>query len=1094
MAIFACNPSSPADNLTESVSQTAGQVQPKNFVAPLPNNMDFDIFTTEQGLCGNTITHLFQDKKGFLWIGTDAGMNCFDGYTFRQYRHDENDPYSLPDNNTYQIDEDSQGNIWALTSKGLWQLDPRSGKSAIWYDSLILSQVSSIVNKMTIDRQDRIWISCADSLTYFDIPKKKFVRLPEFGGLVYEKDGSELVAFVGNKLSPEDTLQRHKVLRCSKGNTSFETLLDTTYSGNYSASNRGLGFNAGAFDEEGNFWAGRQDGYLQKLDFKTREWSFLFIPPRERPYHFGTLFGAAFSTSRQGLWLVGFGGLYCISTSPQKQPQLVRYPHQEANPASLPVQVVLRVLEDRAGNVWAGTYGGGLCRYSPTLHRFQTFQSHPCDTAALADKRIEAVQFDRQGQLWVGTQKGLCLLLDPITKAFKTFRRNPPPPGSANNDWVRSIAEDTASGKLLLGFWGDLPNLFDLKTGQFSPLEITNFDTTTWEKFRNPYTSTVVADSKGSFFFGNWGGWVFQYDLSSGKFIWHNWETIEDARKMGVETSLLTVAYPDPNGVIWMGSDENKGGLVALDLTKNATPVEYILTGKPAQMPDKNAIRCYLPDPQDSTKLPTALIKTIFEDSKNRLWLGSGSGLCWLKDRSAGVFQNYELAAGLPDAFVQSIIEDDRGRLWLGTNNGLCCFDPETGRALASFDSKDGLPANQFSPNACAKGKSGELAFGTAEGLCLFHPDSLALNETIPPLEITDFEVNGAPFALTDDPAELDHFEKNIQISFATLDFSDPSQNRYQYFLEGYDSTWCEPTEVHSVSYTNLSPGKYALRVRGSNNEQVWNTSGAVQAFIIRKPWWQTWWFRLLVGGAIVGLVYQFIRRREHRLRKRQEENERLIKYLQVQTLQAQINPHFIFNVLGAMQNQILSANPQEANRHLVNLSKLIRRFLDSSVSSAPPGKGMAQNEIPLEQEMELLKMYIEFEQLQRQGRFGYDVVVEKNINIANRTIPSMIIQPYVENAIKHGLLYMDDDEGAGRLVVTFAQKEDILCVTVEDNGVGRQRAAEIQRRSHQIYKSHGTRLVEDRVAILNEMGYHITIETDDRSDGGTIVTIKIKD
>lgn len=282
--------------------------------------------------------------------------------------------------------------------------------------------------------------------------------------------------------------------------------------------------------------------------------------------------------------------------------------------------------------------------------------------------------------------------------------------------------------------------------------------------------------------------------------------------------------------------------------------------------------------------------------------------------------------------------------------------------------------------------------------------------------------------------------------------------------------------------------------MRGSNNEQVWNTSGISQSFVIRKPWWQTWWFIALTGGAIAWLFYQFIQRREKQLRKRQEENERLIKYLQVQTLQAQINPHFIFNVLGAMQNQILSENPQEANRHLVNLSKLIRRFLDSSVSSAPPGKGMAQNEIPLEQEMELLKMYIEFEQLQRQGRFSYEMLVDNALNTANRTIPPMIIQPYVENAIKHGLLYMDDGEGVGRLVITFTKAEDVLTITIEDNGVGRKRAAEIQQRSHQIYKSHGTRLVEDRVTILNEMGYHITIETNDRDGVGTVVIIKIKD
>lgn len=1093
IAIFGCNPSSPTDKLNESARRPSQEWQPKNYVAPLPASMDFDIFTTEKGLCSNTITHLFQDKKGFLWIGTDAGINCFDGYAFRKYRHDENDPYSLPENHIHEIGEDSQGDIWVLTSKGLWQLDPRSGKSAIWHDSLIFSQLSSANNKITIDRQDLAWISCTDSLTYFDITKKKFVRLPEFGGSVHEKEDGDLVAFVSYNHTG-DTLEQRKVLLINEASISFETVHDTTYSIVFPP-NRGLRYNTATFDGEGNFWGGRQDGYLQKFDFKTRHWSFLAIPPSMGPFHFGTIRSIIFSKSHRSFLLGGYGGLHCFLTDSTAQPRVIRYRHEETNPKSLPVIVVSSVLEDRAGNIWAGTSGGGLCRYAPSLRKFKVFQNNPCNTASLPDKRVEAVHFDQQGRLWAGTAKGLSLLLHPQKQTLKSFYNDPNSNSTRmNNNWIRSIAGDTATGRLLLGYWGDLPNMFDLKTEQFLPLEIANFDKTTWNKTRLPFTTTVIADNKGSVFFGNWGGWVYQYELSSKKFTCHGWEAMEDAKKMGVESGLLTVAYPDRSGVVWFGTDENKGGLVAFDLSKNKAPTPFVLPDRIEQMPDRNAIRYYLPDPEDSTKIPTALIRTIFEDSKKRLWIGSDTGLHWLKDRQAGVFQNYGLREGLPDPFVQSIIEDDQGKLWLGTNNGLCCFDPETGKVLASFDTNDGLPDNQFSPSATAKGKSGELAFGTAAGLCLFHPDSLAHNGIIPSVEITSFEVNGVPHTRTDELVELASFEKNANFEFAALDFSNPSQNRFQYFLEGYDSTWCEPTEAHSVSYTNLSPGKYSLRVRGSNNEQVWNTSGTALSFIIRKPWWQTWWFIAMAGGAIAWGLYQFIQLREKKLRKRQEQNERLIKYLQVQTLQAQINPHFIFNVLGAMQNQILSENPQEANRHLVNLSKLIRRFLDSSISSAPPGKGLAQHEIPLEQEMELLKMYIEFEQLQRQGRFGYEVLVDNSLNIANLTIPPMIVQPYVENAIKHGLLYLDDSEGVGRLVITLAKNEDALCVTIEDNGVGRQRAAEIQRGSHQIYKSHGTRLVEDRVSILNEMGYHITIETNDRDGGGTIVAIKIKD
>ncbi|MCF8246004.1 MAG: hypothetical protein K9J46_12685 [Saprospiraceae bacterium] len=759
MAIFGCNPSSPTDRLNESESQPTGQVLPKSFVAPLPTNMEFDIFTTAQGLCSNTILHLFQDKKGFLWVGTDAGINCYDGYTFRQYRHEENDPHSLPDNNIHEIGEDSQGDIWVFTSKGLWQLDPRSGKSAIWYDSLIFSQLSTSNNKMTIDQKDRAWISCTDSLTYFDIPTKRFVRLPEFGGWVHQKDDSGLVAFVSHSRTG-DTLERRKVLLINEADISIETVHDTTYSTVFPP-NRGLRYNAGTFDGEGNFWGGRQDGYLQKFDFKTRQWTFLSIPPSVGPFHFGSIRSIIFSKSHRSFLLGGYGGLHCFLLDSAAQSRIIRYRHEETNPKSLPVIVVSSVLEDRTGNIWAGTSGGGLCRYAPSLQKFKVFHNNPCNTASLPDKRVEAVHFDQMGWLWAGTAKGLSVLLDPQKQTLKSFYNVPNSNyTSMNNNWIRSIARDSATGRLLLGYWGDLPNMFDLKTEQFLPLEIANFDKTTWYKTRMPFTTTVIADNKGSVFFGNWGGWVYQYELSSKKFTCHGWEAMEDAKKMGVESGLLTVAYPDRSGVVWFGTDENKGGLVAFDLSKNKAPTLFVLPDRIEQMPDRNAIRCYLPDPEDSTKMPTAVIRTIFEDSKERLWIGSATGLHWLKDRQAGIFQNYGLREGLPDEFVQSIIEDDGGRLWLGTNNGLCCFDPETGRALANFDANDGLPGNQFSPNASAKGKSGELAFGTTEGLCLFHPDSLTRNETVPPVEITDFLVNGAPSARKDGLVELSHFEK----------------------------------------------------------------------------------------------------------------------------------------------------------------------------------------------------------------------------------------------------------------------------------------------------------------------------------------------
>lgn len=241
-----------------------------------------------------------------------------------------------------------------------------------------------------------------------------------------------------------------------------------------------------------------------------------------------------------------------------------------------------------------------------------------------------------------------------------------------------------------------------------------------------------------------------------------------------------------------------------------------------------------------------------------------------------------------------------------------------------------------------------------------------------------------------------------------------------------------------------------------------------------------------------VGIVWYYFRKRERQWLKKQETNEKLIKYLQIQTLQAQINPHFIFNILGAMQNQILNSDPQTANRHLVSLSKLMRAFLDSTISSGTPGQAFFYHEITLEKEIELLNLYIAFEQQQRLGKFGYEILIDPTLNLPNINIPPLIIQPYVENAIKHGLLYKEDDE-IGKLTITFNNCNNVLVCIIEDNGVGREKANSIQQKSRKLYQSQGTRLVQDRVAVLNELGYHIHIETNDKPGGGTIVTIKIE-
>ena len=226
--------------------------------------------------------------------------------------------------------------------------------------------------------------------------------------------------------------------------------------------------------------------------------------------------------------------------------------------------------------------------------------------------------------------------------------------------------------------------------------------------------------------------------------------------------------------------------------------------------------------------------------------------------------------------------------------------------------------------------------------------------------------------------------------------------------------------------------------------------------------------------------------------RKHIEEQENKVRFLQVQTIQAQMNPHFTFNVLGTLQHLILNNEVEKANENLLKLSALIRNYLEASLLGDEEISSLFKHEIVLSREIELLKMYIEFEQLQYSNRFDYKITLDGKLNSNNYRVPPLIIQPFIENAIKHGLLYKNVGEKGSLRVHFLSLDEDTLICTIEDDGVGRAKAAELQQASFKKYKSRGTELVKRRVSILNEMGYEIDIKTNDHLKGGTVVTIKI--
>jgi two-component sensor histidine kinase len=483
-----------------------------------------------------------------------------------------------------------------------------------------------------------------------------------------------------------------------------------------------------------------------------------------------------------------------------------------------------------------------------------------------------------------------------------------------------------------------------------------------------------------------------------------------------------------------------------------------------------------------------------FKDSQNRIWMGRDIGLYQIIDTTKGTRMLYAQQAGFQHPQIKSIQEDAHGQLWISTGSGgIAVFSPQLGRVIKTFTEEDGLPTQYFDSDVSTKHANGCLRFGTENGVVYFHPDSLYRNAEPPNVAITSVTANEVE-KYSPSPKKytftLPYDSNSLIITPRVLNLTQPHRNKIRYKLEGVDADYCKPLAVKDLHYPHLAAGDYTLLIQGANSHGVWNPIPTRCHITILPAWWQTWWFRILVGGFLIVLSSRFFYMWQ---RYTNQKHQRETDALQARVLQVQLNPHFIFNVLNLVQGKIMNESPQTAGALLVRLSRLLRNFLDSSVlSSYESGKFQ---EINLEKEIELLKDYIMFEQLKNDNRFQFDLNIADDIEPSDEKFPPFFIQPYVENAIKHGLLYRNDAQGI--LTITFDKKVEqgnsYLVCTVSDNGVGIKRAQEIQKKDPYVHKSLGGELVEKRRKILNLYHYDIQIKQYDQEPSGTKIVIQFK-
>ncbi|MGC4100648.1 sensor histidine kinase [Ferruginibacter sp.] len=453
-------------------------------------------------------------------------------------------------------------------------------------------------------------------------------------------------------------------------------------------------------------------------------------------------------------------------------------------------------------------------------------------------------------------------------------------------------------------------------------------------------------------------------------------------------------------------------------------------------------------------------VTKIAADKKGNVWIATlGKGLlqCVYQDGHFILKQQYDTKKGAPSDIALTVLTDKNDNVWWGDYMSISVLlNAGSTEQLISFNEKDGLLSSYYQTLKLEQQRNGTIWALTSMGMVSFHPDSISQNTIAPVLALDSITMTGSDSNYTAAVTPVfDHNQNSLQFCFTAVCLTDASRVRYAYRLIGMDSNWVY-TSSRSINFNFLQPGKYSFEVKACNNNNVWTKNSLQYSFTILPPFWKTWWFRVIMIAAVAALVFILFRRRLAVIKNRISTKQQMAE-LEAKAIRAQMNPHFIFNSLNAIQELIITRNTEEGYRYLSSFSKLLRMVLNNS----------DKNFIPLSNELEMIKLYLSLESLRFRQSFSYEILLDENIEPEITQVPSLLLQPYVENAVWHGLRHHD---GEKKLLITIHEKQQQLQIAIDDNGVGRKRSETIksQKLGAEQFESKGTALAEQRIAVLN--------------------------
>jgi signal transduction histidine kinase/ligand-binding sensor domain-containing protein/FixJ family two-component response regulator len=802
-----------------------------------PQKYQFENISTKQGLSQLAVMNILQDKQGFMWFGTQDGLNKYDGYSMTVYKYDANNPNSFPGGQTVAMLEDKTGVIWVGTDMGLNKFLKDQNK---WVNyRFIESDKHSLDNDFVLalyeDSDGVLWVATKNGLNKYDKGKDNFIRY------------SNIFKVAGKILLPN-----------------FVTICG---------------------DKNNNLWISNHEIGVIKFNKKTGDCTTYSYDPKKRNGLSNNFVSSMCMDNGDNLWILTSSGLdrllinedkiihYKIKTNTQEQQNLIGpspvyidrqgrilitcadgikifnkefdriepFSNNFKDLIEVDKNPISSIYEDRSGILWFGTSTNGVYKYDTHKNRFSNINS----TFTVGNEKINimiwGITEGEKGVLWIPSEANGLIRYDRNNNKSTKFELK-----NTKNEIIKNsylIYKDKLN---TLWMGSDMAGLCKLDKKSMK-LTVYGHDPENPNSISDNQILSIYEDRSGFMWIGTRNG-LNKFDPKKKIFIRYGFDSINSQNK--VLDNIFCICEDNRNN-LWMGT---RIGLFKFDK-------------------EKENFTIYTNDPKNKNSIVKGVILSLYYDSTGILWIGAGNGLNKF-EISKEIFTHFTEKNGLPNNCIYSIINDNSGNLWMSTNKGISRYNVRD-NIFTNYDESDGLASNEFNQASYYKSYDGEIYFGGSKGITSFYPEKTIKNEAIPPLVITAFKKFDKLVEFGTDLSEvkeinLNYDENFFSFEFAALNYTNTEKNQYAYKMEGFDKDWIQCGTRRFASYTNLDPGDYTFRVKGSNNDGVWNETGASIKIFIKPPFWLTWWFRTTGILIIVMVAFSGYRARIANIRKRE--------------------------------------------------------------------------------------------------------------------------------------------------------------------------------------------------------------------------------